>query len=192
MSRAPEPLGPGEIEPAGAAPFIITAELPADLFAWANALRRAHFPPERNHLSAHVTLFHALPPSLGPELRGLLARLAADHAPPPARVTGLLDLGRGTAIALDSPALLALREDIADRCHGALTAQDRHRPRLHVTIQNKVSPQAARGLQQALVGQVPDTRFAFAGLALHIYRGGPWEAAGQWRFRGRRHGETGG
>ena len=43
-------------------PFIVTAELPGEIFSWVDGLRRAHFPPERNHLSAHVTLFHALPP----------------------------------------------------------------------------------------------------------------------------------
>ena len=48
----------------GAAPLILTAELPPDLHRWATELRRAHFPPERNLLEAHVTLFHALPAQL--------------------------------------------------------------------------------------------------------------------------------
>lgn len=168
----------------GAAPFIVTALLPADLFAWADALRRAHFPPERNFLSAHVTLFHALPPSAGPELRALLARLCAAHAPPAARVLGLLNLGRGTAIRLESQGLLDLRQAIADHFHGMLSAQDRQRPRLHITIQNKVAPETARALQAELANAVPQRPFRFAGLALHIYRGGPWEPAGQWSFHG--------
>lgn len=180
MSGDPAAIGSG---PAG--PFIVTAELPRDLFAWADALRRAHFPRERNHLSAHVTLFHALPPSQGAELRRLLARLAADHPPPAARVTGLLNLGRGTAIALDSPDLLALRDRVAEHCHGMLSAQDQHRPRLHITIQNKVTAEAARRLQAELREVVTERRFTFAGLGLHIYRGGPWEAAGRWPFRRR-------
>ena len=45
-------------------PLLITAELPRDVFAWVDALRRAHYPPERNRLGAHVTLFHALPASV--------------------------------------------------------------------------------------------------------------------------------
>lgn len=172
------------------APFIVTAELPRDVFAWADGLRRAHFPPERNHLSAHVTLFHAFAPSLRDELRPLLARLAGERAPPAARITGLMNLGRGTAIALESPEMLALRAEIADHFHGALTAQDQHPPRLHITIQNKVDPPAARALQQALAaqwpGQLPKTHFAFSGLGLHLYLGGPWEAVGTWPFRGKR------
>lgn len=85
-------------------PFIVTAELPADVFSWADGLRSAHFPAERNFLSAHVTLFHAFAPSLREELHGVLKQMAAEHAPPRARIEGLMNLGRGTAIALHSPA----------------------------------------------------------------------------------------
>lgn len=166
-------------------PFIVTAELPADVFHWADDLRREHFPPERNFLSAHVTLFHAFAPSLRDELRPVLQRAASDHAPPPARITGLMNLGRGTAIALESAGMLALRQAIADHFHGALTAQDQHPPRLHITVQNKVTPEAARALQQELGPRIVPRAFAFTGLGLHIYRGGPWEAAGIWKFRGR-------
>ncbi len=169
----------------GSAPFIVTAELPGDVFAWADDLRRAHFPPERNRLQAHVTLFHAFAPSLRDELRPFLARLAGAFAPPAARVTGLMSLGSGTAIALESPGMSALRERIAEHFHGALTAQDQHPPRLHVTIQNKVSADQAKRLQQALAGLIPPRRFAFAGFGLHLYRGGPWETIGRWSFRGK-------
>ncbi|MES2493110.1 MAG: 2'-5' RNA ligase family protein [Pseudomonadota bacterium] len=176
---------PPPAERTGAAPFIVTAELPADLFAWADALRRAHFPPERNHLSAHVTLFHAFAPSLREELRPLLARICAQHAPPRARISGLMNLGRGTAIALDSPDMLAIRAAIADHFHGALTAQDTHPPRLHVTVQNKVTAAEASTLQRELATSIPQRSFAFAGLGLHLYRGGPWEAVAKWKFRGK-------
>jgi hypothetical protein len=169
----------------GGQPFIVTAELPRDLFAWADALRRAHFPPERNHLAAHVTLFHAFAPSLRDELKPLLAGLAGRFAPVAGRVTGLMNLGRGTAIALDSPGMLALRGEIAEHFHGALTAQDRHPPRLHVTIQNKVTASEARVLQQALAGGIADRPFAFAGLGLHLYLRPEWQTVGTWPFRGR-------
>lgn len=165
------------------APLILTAELPAELQARMNALRTAHFPPERNHLSAHVTLFHALPPSALGELREVLARMAAEP-PPPGEVEGVMSLGRGTAIRLASPALLALRDELADRFAPLLTAQDRHRPRLHVTVQNKVTADAARTLQAELSPQVHPERFRFAGLALHAYEGGPWRHLRSWSFRG--------
>jgi len=164
---------------AASAPFIVTAELPADLFAWANGLRQQHFPPERNFLTAHVTLFHALPPSLGEEAKRVVAGEAAAHAAVAARLSGVMDLGRGTALRIESDVMLAIRDRIAEHFHGALSAQDRHRPRLHVTVQNKVTTPVARALQGQLAATFEPRDFRFAGLALHIYRGGPWEAAGR-------------
>lgn len=168
-----------------APPLILTTELPPDLQRWANGLRRAHFPPERNHLDAHVTLFHALPAHVEDELRTLLARLAGELAAPPARLEGVMSLGRGTALKLASPAMLDLRAHIADHFRGLLTAQDQHSPRLHVTIQNKVSPEEAKALQAELAGTIDARDFAFPGLALFRYRGGPWEAVRRFAFRGR-------
>lgn len=169
-------------------PFIVTAELPPDLFKWADALRRTHFPPERNWLQAHVTLFHSFAPSLRRELPALLARIAAEYAPPSARIDGLMDLGQGTALAIVSPAMLAIREVIADHFHGALTAQDHHAPRLHITIQNKVPREAARALQAELAGLLESRRFKFTGLGLHLYCNPHWQLQGTWRFRGKEGG----
>jgi hypothetical protein len=172
----------------GPAPFIVTAELPPEVFAWADRLRRAHYPPERNHLRAHVTLFHSFAPSLLEELRRYLPGVAAQHAPAAAKVIGPMDLGTGTAIELRSEAMLAIREEIAGHFHGALTAQDRHEPRLHVTVQNKVAKEAAGTLQRELAKALEARAFRFTGLGLHLYRGGPWEQLGSWRFRGKERG----
>lgn len=168
----------------GNAPLIVTAELPEDLYSWATQLRSEHFPPERNHLKAHVTLFHALPPSAEGEVREVLAGLARDHAPVPARLEGVMKLGRGTALGLASPALIAMWHDMADRFHGLLTPQDGHPPRLHITLQNKVTLEEAKALQAWLGPRVEARDFAFRGLELHAYLGGPWDLLGRWRFRG--------
>ena len=71
------------------APLIITAQLPPAVLAWADGLRRAHFPPERNKIRAHVTLFNALPPSVEDEVRRVLARHSA-APPPPAQITAIM------------------------------------------------------------------------------------------------------
>ncbi|MGK3899645.1 hypothetical protein ABI062_15425, partial [Enterococcus faecium] len=60
----------------GPAPIIVSALFGDRDFAWLDGLRRAHFPPERNVLPAHLTLFHHLPPSVEHELRALLAQAA--------------------------------------------------------------------------------------------------------------------
>ena len=168
-----------------AAPFILTAELPPDILAWANGLRRTHYPPERNFLPAHVTLFHAFAPSLRAEILALAPRIAGRFAAPRARLDGVMPLGRGTALAISSPQMLGIRACIADHFHGSLTAQDKHPPRLHITVQNKVSIQEAKALQERLIQQISPREFTFFGLALHLYLGGPWERLAQWKFRGK-------
>jgi len=172
----------------GSQPFILTATIPEPVRGWAEGLRRAHFPPERNHLHAHVTLFHAFAPSLREELASFLPRIVSEFAPPEGRVIGLLDFGKGTAIRLESPELLTLRAMIADHFHGSLTDQDLHEPRLHITIQNKVTKEDARILQAELAPTldpwIERRPFTFPALELHLYQGGPWERIRDFSFRG--------
>jgi len=165
-------------------PLILTAELPPALDAFADGLRQQHFPKERNFLKAHVTLFHALPAFCETELRECLARLAHTTPPVPARLSAVMSLGRGTAFKIESTALLALRACIAQRFHGLLTGQDQHRPRLHITVQNKVTPAAAKLLLADLSASFQPRDFRFRGLALHAYLGGPWDRLGTYTFRG--------
>ncbi|MEO0461485.1 MAG: 2'-5' RNA ligase family protein [Pseudomonadota bacterium] len=170
-------------------PFILTAALPEGLQSWAQALRRAHYPEERNHLHAHVTLFHSFAPSLLDELRDFIPRIAAEFAAPEGEVTGVMDLHAGTAIALASPQLLALRALIAEHFHGSLTAQDLYEPRPHITIQNKVTKREARELQASLgpvlAPKIAAGRFRFPALELYLYQDGPWEAVKRCGFRGK-------
>jgi 2'-5' RNA ligase len=175
---------PDQVRDDRAAALIVTAELPADIQAWADRLRKAHYPAERNLVGAHVTLFRALPPSCEPELRTRLAATARDCTPLPARLDGVMSLGSGTALRIVSPALAALRAELAEHFRGMLMPQDTAEPRLHVTIQNKVSENAARVLQAEIAGTLDPRDFRFAGLALHRYRDGPWEFVKRWSFRG--------
>lgn len=169
------------------APFIVTAELPSAVFAWANDLRRTHFPPERNNLAAHVTLFHSLAPSLREELPRELARMAGEYAPPAAEIDGLMDLGGGTALLIRSGGMQAIRGELAELFFTMLTAQDRGKKKLHITVQNKVDRAAAKALQGELVASIAVRQFAFTGLGLHIYRDPRWESVGVWKFRGKQH-----
>lgn len=166
-------------------PLILTAELPPELHRRFTDLRTEYFPPERNYLEAHVTLFHAIPSQCEEEARRYLARLAGEVPPLRGNVQGLMSLGGGTAVQLSSPDLLALRDEIAEHFRGLLTQQDQHRPRLHVTIQNKVTSKEAKALQARLSGDFEPREFAFPGLALHVYRGGPWEFLRRFAFRGK-------
>ena len=163
--------------------LIITAELGAADFAWLDGQRRTHFPPERNQLAAHLTMFHALPPSVEQEVSGQL-KMLAQASRPPASISGLMNLGGGVAYRVQSDALEALRNQIAEHFAGSLTAQDGQGWRPHVTIQNKVPAAQARALFDRLSHDFQPRPLAIHGLALYRYLGGPWEAIGRWPFRG--------
>lgn len=165
------------------AALIVTAEFGAEDFAWLDALRRRHYPPERNRVPAHLTLFHALAPSAESEVRGRLADLAAGPAPA-ARIAGVIDLGGGVAFRVVSDELDALRDELAHHLHGLLGAQDSGGWRPHVTIQNKVAPKEARQLRQSLEQDFRPRPLRLAGLGLHRYLGGPWETLTIYKFRG--------
>lgn len=166
-----------------AAPIIITATMAASDFIWANTLRRKHFPPERNVIDAHITLFHHLPPMAEAEIlqrMKMLCRLP----PPPATLVGVLNLGRGVAFRLESPALLAMRQELAEAFAGLLTPQDQQKPRLHITIQNKVDSATARMLFDELTASFHPRAFGITGLTAWRYLGGPWELIRAIPFRG--------
>ena len=83
-------------------PILVTAGFAPGDDGWLQALRRAHYPPERNQVAAHLTLFRLLPPSAEAELSRRLA--AAAKAPPPrAAIAGVIDLGEGTAPRAERP-----------------------------------------------------------------------------------------
>ena len=164
--------------------LIVTAELGAEESAWLDSLRRRHYPAERNQLPAHLTMFHALPPSAEGEVRGRLAAVASEP-PPHAMIAGLMDLGGGVAFRIVSDELDRLRELIAGDLHGLLTAQDSGGWTPHVTIQNKVAPRVARGLLSELEPAFRPRQLPISGLGLHRYLGGPWERLAIYAFRGR-------
>lgn len=166
-------------------PIIMTASMGAADQAWANALRRAHYPAERNVIDAHITLFHHLPGAYEAEAVARVKALAAEFAAPDATLSEVMNMGRGVAYRIHAPGLLAIREVMAEGLHGLLTAQDQGRPRLHITVQNKVEPAAAKALLLQLTAAFLPRPLQITGLALHRYLGGPWEPIGDWRFRGR-------
>ena len=96
-------------------PLIVTLTLDAPARERFDALRRRHFPPERNHLAAHLTLFHALPGELEQQVRQDLETaaylfradpanwkrlLAGEMDPVSAVMQGKLKLSRGNLFTL--------------------------------------------------------------------------------------------
>jgi hypothetical protein len=162
--------------------LIVTAEIAQGDFSWIEGLRRAYYPPERNRVPAHLTMFHALPPSSETELRARLGRIVR-RSPPFASIAGLMDLGGGVAFRIVSPDLDGIRDELSADLRGLLVAQDGGGWRPHITIQNKVAPKVARALKGALEQTLRERPLAISGLGLHRYLGGPWERVALYPFR---------
>lgn len=167
-----------------AVPLIVTAQMGKADQAWADDLRKRHFPAERNFLPAHITLFHHLPPGHVDEIRHRLSSIARECPRPAASLKGLMSLGRGVAYEVRSPELLAIREELADALTGLLVPQDMGTPRLHITIQNKVEPAIAKALLAQLAAGFQPRPLDISELVLWRYLGGPWDEVQRWRFSG--------
>ena len=164
-----------------APPLVVTLLLDEGAQARFDALRRAHFPPERNHLQAHVTLFHALPGAQEAAVRTDLAE-SAQRSTYDVDVVRVRSLGRGVAYDLRSAELAAQRGELARRWSAWLTDQDARPHAAHVTVQNKVAPERARALLHQLQAGFAPGAVRTTGLGLWRYLGGPWEPLATYRF----------
>ena len=164
-----------------APPLVLTLQLDEAAQERFDALRREHFPPERNHLRAHVTLFHALPGEQEHAVRSEL-EAAAQRPAYDVEVVRVRSLGRGVAYDLRSPELAAQRQELARRWAPWLTPQDARPHAAHVTVQNKVPPERARALLRELQAGFAPYAVRATGLALWRYLGGPWEPLADYRF----------
>lgn len=150
--------------------IIVTAELDSASFRKFDALRREHSPVHLNFLSAHVTLFHKLSDEQA-------KRVADTPLPPifPVTFSGVRFLGRGVAVSIASPELMALRAELRRSAGGMFTRQDDQPFKPHITIQNKVEPSVARQLFDDLLEHFEASTGSVIAVQLWRYLGGPWE-----------------
>src|SRR4029453_16066199 len=95
------------------APLILTLQLDERSFAFFDSQRRSYFPPERNFIPAHLTLFHHLPGKHLASIEHDIEACASGQQKFTVEVTGLRSLGRGVAYVLESPELEVLRRHFA-------------------------------------------------------------------------------
>ncbi|SDB15456.1 2'-5' RNA ligase family protein [Belnapia rosea] len=167
---------------AAADPLILTLRLDAVAQARFDRERQAYFPPARNHLAAHLTLFHHLPGGAIRDIEARLEALCASQRPFRLAVHDLWMMGQGVAYRLRAAELMALHAALAEAWREWLTPQDRQALRPHVTIQNKVPAAEARALHDAMRAEFQPFDAEAIGLALWHYRGGPWEPAAAYGF----------
>lgn len=154
-------------------PLVATLVITPSAQSYFNALRRQHFPAERNYLDAHLTLFHALPDK--PWIVEDLQNLAKGQQPFEATAQSVVSLGNGTAFKILAPELPLLHQKLQKNWFNSLTKQDRQKRNFHITIQNKVEPDAAKKLQTEMVQDFKPFSFTVQGIQLWRYHNGPWE-----------------
>ncbi len=164
-------------------PLVLTLKLDQATFDRMNALRQQYFPPERNFLPAHVTLFHALPGDREAVIQPQLAALCAQTPCLPLQFPTLRFLGRGVAVDLEASALVQLQRSLAKTWYEWLTRQDRQGYRPHITLQNKVAAAEARQLYTQLSHTWRPFNGVGEGLLLWHYQGGPWALVNSFPFR---------
>ena len=164
------------------APLILTLKLDAESFAFFDALRRKHFPAERNFLKAHVTMFHNLPGRQKGKIETDLQELSGKCKPFALQFTKPRFLGKGTAFEIESGELNQLREELKKRWEEWLTNQDLQKFKPHITVQNKVAPEIARSLFDELSADWSPRNGSGIGLQLWHYLDGPWELAKEFLF----------
>ncbi len=168
----------------GRGAFVVTLGFDAGTFQKLDALRSRYFPPGRNHVPAHVSLFHSLPPDEDKAVRRTLAAAAEASARIPLRFVGGMRLGSGVALRVEAPGLSAVHKALAAAFAPWLTSQDRQPFRPHVTIMNKAERAVAESAYESLRTAWEPWEGLGTGLLLWTYEGGPWDAVAEYRFGG--------
>ncbi|KAK5130015.1 hypothetical protein LTR08_002531 [Meristemomyces frigidus] len=191
--RAPSPPHKPHTASPNEPVYILTLQTSAPLHAHMTALRTRYFPAHLNKLSAHLTLFHALPES---KLRGTVIPSIQNLV----QRTQRFELRCGRAFALKKGIAIAV-----ERCGGGARAQGVQRVlrdawgaegwlseqdaggggRVHYTVMNKVDDAAVVAAALAEVQREFEGEVGWAeGLGLWRYERGYWVWVEGFSFSG--------
>lgn len=165
------------------APLILTLTLDSASQQYFNSLRKTHFPPERNYLDAHLTLFHHLPQGENAIIE-IIEKLTKQHPTIQVQVTGVRSIGSGVAFSMESNQLQQIHKQLQSHWESWLIPQDRQKLWPHITIQNKVKPDEAKQLKEALEQDFEPFVIEGTGLSFYEYLGGPWKFVREFKFAG--------
>lgn len=162
--------------------MIVTARIEeADLTPF-DDLRRMHFPPDRNFLRAHMTMFHRLPGEYLDRIVESMAETASRQTCFYAQVDGVRHLGAGVAYSVTSTELATVRSQLKTHYAGWLGPQDQQKWLPHITIQNRVLKPAADSLHRQLQQTFVPHPISITGLELWRYLDGPWQLHSAFPF----------
>jgi hypothetical protein len=105
-------------------PLILTARIAERDLETFDRLRRAHFPPDRNFLRAHLTMFHRLPVGYSERIVAALERAAGGVDTMTAEISGLQHLGAGVAYSINCQPLQDIRTRLKAEFASWLGPQD--------------------------------------------------------------------
>ena len=165
-------------------PLILTCSINPEAFSFFNEQRIKYFPPDRNFLDAHLTLFHHLPAG-EPAIMQAIQELCTRQPVITLQVKEVVFTGKGVAYRIDSPELKQLHRQLQQRWQQWLISQDRQGLWPHITVQNKVDPATSRLLHQELADSFTPFDAVAMGLGLWEYLGGPWKLKEQFLFGGK-------
>jgi 2'-5' RNA ligase len=158
-------------------PLILTARIAEKDLQTFDRLRRAHFPPDRNFLHAHLTMFHRLPGEYSERIVASLEQAAGGFDALTAAVTGPQHLGAGVAYSINCQPLQDIRTRLRAEFVSWLGPQDMQKWQPHITIQNKAPKAKADQLYHELRQSFWAYEIEITGLDLWEYLGGPWRHA---------------
>jgi 2'-5' RNA ligase len=155
-------------------PLIVTAHVNDEDLQFFDALRARFFPPDRNFLRVHVTMFHKLPPEHRLQIDDALRQAGQIVGSVEVEVTGVRNMGNGVSFVLESEDLARVRENLRTAFKLWLGPQDLQPWRPHVTVQNKVHWQKADALYDMLSSEFVRRPIRLEGVDLWSYMQGPW------------------
>ncbi|KAL9606348.1 MAG: hypothetical protein Q9179_000474 [Wetmoreana sp. 5 TL-2023] len=139
------------------------------------ALRKKHFPPTLNKLSAHIALFRALPGSEFPRIQTAIEAVVRQYHPFPISTGKPFLLSRGVAIEACVEPAKNIYHTLKEQWHSFLSNQDRSF-RAHYTIQNKVEDrEIARKTLDEVQNSFGGSQGTVTGLSLYLYDKGYWK-----------------
>jgi len=142
-----------------------------------------HFPPERNYLDAHLTLFHNLPAAESTIAADIEAIATQQHTMV-LQVDKIVSIGNGTAYHINNTELQHIHHQLQQKWMQWLIPQDKQKLWPHISIQNKVDADIAKALQAELNKSFKPFTIIATGFSLWEYLGGPWKHLQDFKFTG--------
>lgn len=162
------------------APLILTVQLDEQSQQFFNKQREHYFPPERNFLQAHLTLFHHLPNEA--TVVNIIRESALHQQQMTLSITEVVSIGKGVAYKISSRDLVTFHKKLQLHWRTLLTPQDAQGLWPHITIQNKVTAIVAKRTKEELQSTFVPFNVIATGLQLWEYLNGPWRLYRKFAF----------